>query len=74
MPVGEVSTIPPIVPLGVPYYLSQHETPHMWEEIADMPGEIFDLPDDELEEFRKVCEMNEEEYMMYMYPEQFNFA
>ena len=46
----------------------------MWDEIQDMPGEIFDMSDEDREEFARVCMMNEEEYMMYMHPEQFNFA
>lgn len=46
----------------------------MWDEIQDMPGEIFDMSDEDREEFARVCMMNEEEFMMEMFPEQFNFA
>jgi len=37
----------------------------MWEEIQDMPGEIFDIEmtDEEIEEFRQTCMMTEEEYL-----------
>ena len=34
----------------------------MWSEIADMPGEIFDLSDEDREEMAKVFAMSEEEY------------
>jgi hypothetical protein len=40
----------------------------MWDEIQDMPGEIFDRPmtPEEQVEFQRVCEMTEEEYYYYM--------
>jgi hypothetical protein len=40
----------------------------MWDEIQDMPGEIFDIEmtKDEREEFNLVCQMTEEEYIQYM--------
>jgi hypothetical protein len=40
----------------------------LWSEIADMPGEIFDIKmtSEERAEFQKVCEMSEEEYYYYM--------
>ena len=52
----------------------------MWDEIQDMPGEIFDIcpntgitllpgekpfTQEDIDEFRRVCEMTEEEYYMY---------
>ena len=37
----------------------------MWEEIADMPGEIFDLTDIDREEMSKVFDKDEEEYNVY---------
>jgi len=37
----------------------------MWDEIADMPGEIFDISDKDLEEMEKVFAMSEEEYDCY---------
>jgi hypothetical protein len=43
----------------------------LWSEIADMPGEIFDISDDDKEEMAKVFAMSEEEYYEYWNPEQF---
>ena len=37
----------------------------MWSEIADMPGEIFDISDEDREEMAKVFAMSEEEYDCY---------
>lgn len=37
----------------------------MWSEIADMPGEIFDISDEDREEMSKVFAMSEEEYYFY---------
>jgi hypothetical protein len=31
----------------------------MWDEIQDMPGEIFDLSDDDIEEMAKVFDTTE---------------
>jgi hypothetical protein len=44
-------------------------TPQMLEEIQDMPGEIFDISDEDLEEMAKVFAMTEEEYYYYWNPE-----
>jgi hypothetical protein len=41
----------------------------MWDEIQDMPGEIFDISDEDREEMAKVFEMSEEEYFEYWNPE-----
>ncbi len=41
----------------------------MLEEIQDMPGEIFDISDEDLEEMAKVFAMTEEEYYYYWNPE-----
>jgi hypothetical protein len=40
----------------------------MWDEIADMPGEIFDIEmsPEERAEFQQVCNMTEEEYYYYI--------
>jgi hypothetical protein len=40
----------------------------LWSEIADAPGEIFDIPmtAEERAEFQRVCEMTEEEYYYHM--------
>ena len=40
----------------------------MFDEIADMAGEIFDLPmtAEERAEFQQVCEMSEEEYYYFI--------
>jgi hypothetical protein len=37
----------------------------MWDEIQDMPGEIFDIQmtDEEREEFHRTCMMTEEEFL-----------
>ena len=43
----------------------------MFDEIADMPGEIFDISDDDKEEMAKVFVMSEEEYYQYWHPEEF---
>ena len=43
----------------------------LWSEIADAPGEIFDISDDDKEEMAKVFSMSEEEYYEYWNPEQF---
>jgi hypothetical protein len=43
----------------------------LWSEIADAPGEIFDISDDDKEEMAKVFAMSEEEYYEYWNPEQF---
>ena len=37
----------------------------MLEEIMDMPGEIFDISDDDRDEMAKVFAMSEEEYYYY---------
>jgi hypothetical protein len=37
----------------------------MFNEIADMPGEIFDISDADREEMAKVFAMSEEEYDQY---------
>ena len=37
----------------------------MWSEIADAPGEIFDISDEDREEMAKVFAMSEEEYYYY---------
>ena len=37
----------------------------MLEEIEDMPGEIFDISDEDREEMAKVFAMSEEEYYYY---------
>jgi hypothetical protein len=37
----------------------------MWDEIQDMPAEIFDISDADREEIAKVFEMSEEEYDAY---------
>ena len=37
----------------------------MLEEIQDMPAEIFDISDEDLEEMAKVFAMSEEEYYDY---------
>ena len=37
----------------------------MHEEIQDMPGEIFDISDEDREEMAKVFAMSEEEYYYY---------
>lgn len=43
-------------------------TKPMWDEIADMPGEIFDIEmsPEERVEFNQVCNMTEEEYYYYL--------
>ena len=40
----------------------------LWSEIADMPGEIFDIEmsPEERVEFNQVCNMTEEEYYYYL--------
>lgn len=43
----------------------------MFDEIADMPGEIFDISDADREEMAKVFAMSEEEYYQYWHPEEF---
>jgi hypothetical protein len=40
-------------------------TTPMLEEIQDMPGEIFDISDEDREEMAKVFAMSEEEYYYY---------
>jgi hypothetical protein len=35
----------------------------MWDEIEDMPGEIFDMSVNERREFQEVCMMTEEEFL-----------
>jgi len=45
--------------------LCNRKRSHMWDEIADMPGEIFDLTDKDREEMAKVFAMSEEEYNVY---------
>jgi hypothetical protein len=35
----------------------------MWDEIQDMPGEIFDMTDKEMREFQEACMMTEEEFL-----------
>jgi hypothetical protein len=37
----------------------------MWEEIADMPGEIFDLSDEDREEMAKEFDKLEEDCINY---------
>jgi hypothetical protein len=37
----------------------------LWSEIADAPGEIFDISDDDKKEMAKVFAMSEEEYDQY---------
>jgi hypothetical protein len=37
----------------------------LWSEIADAPGEIFDISDADREEMAKVFAMSEEEYDQY---------
>lgn len=37
----------------------------MWDEIQDMPAEIFDISDEDREEMAKVFAMSEEEYYYY---------
>ena len=37
----------------------------MFDEIMDMPGEIFDISDEDREEMAKVFAMSEEEYDLY---------
>ena len=37
----------------------------MFSEIADAPGEIFDISDEDREEMAKVFAMSEEEYYYY---------
>jgi len=41
----------------------------MWDEIQDMPGEIFDISDEDRDEMAKVFAMSEEEYFEYWNPE-----
>ena len=41
----------------------------MWDEIQDMPGEIFDIFDEDRDEMAKVFAMSEEEYFEYWNPE-----
>jgi len=36
----------------------------MWDEIQDMPGEIFDMTEHERREFQELCMMTEEEFLM----------
>jgi len=37
----------------------------MWDEIADMPGEIFDISDEDREEMAKEFDKPVEEYNVY---------
>jgi hypothetical protein len=41
----------------------------VWDEIQDMPAEIFDISDEDREEMAKVFAMSEEEYFEYWNPE-----
>jgi len=36
----------------------------LWQEIQDSSGEIFDIPEDELEEIHRTFAMSEEEFLM----------
>lgn len=47
------------------YHYKVIETKHMWDEIADMQGEIFDISEEDREEIAKVFAMSEEEYDEY---------
>jgi hypothetical protein len=41
----------------------------MWDEIQDMPAEIFDISDEDRDENGEVFAMSEEEYFEYWNPE-----
>ena len=43
----------------------------MFNEIADLPVEIFEISDADREEMAKVFAMSEEEYYQYWPPEEF---
>lgn len=49
----------------LPYINKVIDRTHMWDEIQDMQGEIFDISDEDREEMAKVFAMSEEEYDLY---------
>jgi hypothetical protein len=47
VPVGELVRFCPAAPLWGLSLLGNREEQHMWDEIMDMPGEIFDMDIDD---------------------------
>jgi len=62
-----LSNCPPFAPehplLWYDYFVI--ERTQMWDEIADMPGEIFDISDEDREEMAKEFDKPVEEYNVY---------